>query len=177
MLSYILWRPRAVLKYSLLANFQGSTPILQVFSIFVKFWTPHHMGGTPSRGPAPKILTGVKEVIKPTLMANFCKGPSIFASIMVVFAKFWTPLYIRGTLGIYPICIILRGAKDFVKYCTLANFREGTINFSGFIPIFVKFWTPLYMGGYPWHKSGPHHYQGIKRLHQVLLTCQFSERY
>ena len=83
----------------------------------------------------------------------------------------------RGTLGINPVPIILKGVKDFVKYCTIANFQEGATNCSGFIPIFVKFGTPPLYGGYPWRKSGPYHSQGIKRFHQELLTCQFSERY
>jgi len=96
---------------------------------------------------------------------------------MTVFVKFWTPLYMRGTLAIHSVSTILRGAKYFLKYCTLADFRESTTNFSGFIPIFGKFWTPPLYGGYPWHKSGPHHSQGIKRFHQVFLTFQFSERY
>ena len=175
MRSYILGRPRAVLKYSLLANFQGGAAFLQIFSIFVKFWTPLHLGGTPSGGPTPNIITGVKEVIKPSLLANFRKGPSIFESIMTVFAKFWTPLYMRGTLGIYPISIILRGAKDIVKYCTLANFRECTTNFSGFIPIFVKFWTPLYMGGTPGISPVPIILRGSKDFIRYSLLANFEK--
>ena len=46
------------------------------------------MGETPSIGPAPTILAGVKEVVKLSLLANFRKGPSIFARIMTVFVKF-----------------------------------------------------------------------------------------
>jgi len=45
--------------------------------------------------------------------------------------------------------MILRGANDLIKYFLNANFQEGTSDFSGFIPIFVKFWTPLYIGGCP----------------------------
>ena len=66
-----------------------------------------------------------------------------------VINPFRDTLYMGGTLGINPVTNVLKGAKDFVKYCTLAKFREGTTNFSGFIPIFVKFSTPLYMGGTP----------------------------
>ena len=46
------------------------------------------MGETPSIGPTPTILAGVKEVVKLFLLANFRKGPSIFAYIVTVFGKF-----------------------------------------------------------------------------------------
>ena len=55
------------------------------------------MGGTSSIGLTPTILTGMKEVIKATLLTNFQEVPLIFKSIMIVFVKFRTPLYIRGT--------------------------------------------------------------------------------
>ena len=54
------------------------------------------MGGTPSIDPAPNILTGVLEVIKPSLLANFRTGPSIFASIippLPFFTSFWIRKY------------------------------------------------------------------------------------
>jgi len=46
------------------------------------------MDGTPSISPAPTILAGVEEVVKPFLLANFQKGPLIFPSLMTVFVKF-----------------------------------------------------------------------------------------
>ena len=55
--------------------------------------------------------------------------------------------------GISPVPTILRGAKGFIKCALLANFQKGTNNFEGFCPIFVKFWTPPYMGSTP--KYGP----------------------
>ena len=88
MLSSILGRPRGVLKYSLLANFQGGTPFLQVFFRFCKILNLPYMGETPSIGPAPTILAGVNKVVKSSLLANFRKGLSIFASIVTVFVKF-----------------------------------------------------------------------------------------
>jgi len=101
------------------------------------------MGGTPSIGPAPTIFAGVEEVVKPFLLDNFQESSLKFTSLKTVYVKFWTPPYMRGTLGIDLTPIILRGAKDFVKSCLLANFQESISNFAGFIPIFVKFWTPL----------------------------------
>ena len=72
-------------------------------------------------------------------MDNFQEGPLKFASLMTVYVNFWTAPYMRGTLGIDPTPIILRGAKDFIKYCLLANFRDSISKFAGFIPIFGKF--------------------------------------
>jgi len=58
-----------------------------------------------------------------------------------------------GTPGMGPIPIILGGAKDLIKYSLLTNFQGGTCDLASFIPIFVKFWTPPYLGSTP--KNGP----------------------
>ena len=68
--------------------FQFLNSFLQVFFRFCKILNLPLHRETPSIGPAPIILAGVKEVVKPFVLANFRRGPSIFASIMTVFVKF-----------------------------------------------------------------------------------------
>ena len=80
MLSSVLGRPREA--------FREVLHFCKLFSVFVKFCTSLYMGKAPSIGPNPNILTGVKEVVKSSLLANFRKGSSIFPSIMSVFVKF-----------------------------------------------------------------------------------------
>ena len=79
----------------------------------------------------------------------------------------------RGTLGISPVTIILRGAKELHS----SQFSGRCYQFFRFYSDFCEILNPSLYGGYPWHKYGPHHSEGIQRIHQVLLTCQFSERY
>jgi len=133
------------------------------------------MGGTLCIGLAPTILAGVKEVVKPFLLANFQEGPLIFASLMIVFVKFWTPIYMRGSFGIDPVPIILGGAKDFVKHCLLANFQEINCISESFISIFVRFWTPLYITGTAGMGLVPILLRGAKDFVQHCLLANFRE--
>jgi len=111
------------------------------------------MRGTLGINPVPIILRGANDFIKYCTLANFREGTTNFSGFIPSFVKFWTPLYMGGTPVISPVPIILKGSKDFIRYSLLANFQKGTSNIAGVIPIFVKFWTPFYMGSTP--KIGP----------------------
>ena len=52
----------------------------------------------------------------------------------------------RGTLGIDPAHIILRRAKDYIKYSLLAHFRKGTNNFAGFMSESSKYEPMMKIG-------------------------------
>jgi len=133
------------------------------------------MNGIPRISPAPTILTGVREVSFLFLLANFQEVSLISASLIPVFAKFWNPLYKEGNPCKYPVLIILRKAEDFVKHCVFANFRESISNFASFISIFVKFWTPLYVGGNPSISTAPTILTEVKEVAKPFLLANFQE--
>ena len=108
-------------------------------------------------------------------MAHFQEGDCIFASLMTAFVEFRTTLYMRGTPGMGPVPSILRGAKYIIKYSLLANFQKATSNFADFMPIFVKFWTPLYMRGTPGMGSVPINLRGAKVFAKHGLFADFRE--
>ena len=176
-LSYILERPKAVLKYSLLANFQGSTPFLQVFFRFCKILNlPLHRGDPYYRSGSHHSFSSERSR-QALPIGQFSERSFNFCKYYVRFCEILNPTLYEGYPWHKSGTHHSQGGKRFCKVLHTCKFSGRYYQIFGVYSDFCEILNPPLYGGYPWRKSGPYHSEGIKRFHQVLLTCQFSERY